>query len=240
VSLERLQKVLAARGYASRRGAEKLIAEGRVRLNGETVHTMGLKVDPEKDRIEVDAEALQTIAKTRVVVMLYKPFGVVTTRSEAEGPSVLGLLEKHPLAQSLNPVGRLDKDSSGLLLLTNDGRLQYAIVDPASHVEKEYHVTCNVPPLPSQLKRLQEGMSVEGHRLRSCVVEKLDALSFRIILTEGRNRQIRKMVKKVGLEVRSLKRLRVGPLALGSLAPGSWRELSSKEIKALEAATEIL
>ena len=235
----RLQKVLADQGYASRRGAEKLIADGFVRVNGEVVKTMGIKVDPKIDRVEVDPRAVQKIEKAKVVLMLNKPIGFVTTRSEGEGMTVIDLVRKHPHVSELNPVGRLDKDSCGLLLLTNDGVLQYAIVNPETHLEKEYEVRVSVPALPSQLKRMQEGMIVEGHKLRSCVVEKIDAMRFRIILTEGRNRQIRKMADKVGLKVTRLTRLRVGPILLGDLAEGKWREISHAELAAIKKAVEI-
>jgi 23S rRNA pseudouridine2605 synthase/23S rRNA pseudouridine2604 synthase len=236
VTLVRLQKALADRGLSSRRGAEALIKEGRVKVNGAVVTEMGVKVDPEKDLIELDPAALKAAEKARVVLMLNKPVGFTTTKSEGEGMTVIDLVRRHPRFRELNPVGRLDKDSSGLLLLTNDGLLQYAIVNPQTHLEKEYEVKVGVPPLPSQLKRMQEGMTLEGHKLRSCVVEKIDAMSFRIILTEGRNRQIRKMADKVGLKVTRLKRLRVGPQELGPLAEGAWRELSAAEVKALQAS----
>jgi 23S rRNA pseudouridine2605 synthase len=238
VTLVRLQKVLAERGLASRRGAEKLIADGLVRVNGETVREMGSKVDPESDRIEVDQKTVERLGQSKVVLMLNKPVGFVTSKSLNEGMTVIDLVRKHPRFADLNPVGRLDKDSAGLLLLTDDGLLQYAIVNPETHLEKEYVVTCSVPALPSQLKRMQEGMTLEGHKLRSCVVDKIDAMNFRIILTEGRNRQIRKMAEKVGLKVTRLQRLRVGPQVLGDLKEGQWRQLSAAEVKALKAAVQ--
>lgn len=236
MTLVRLQKVLAERGLASRRGAEKLISDGLVKVNGEVVREMGSKVDPETDRIEVDQKTLSKLDKSKVVLMLNKPVGFVTTKSLGEGMTVIDLVRKHPRFADLNPVGRLDKDSAGLLLLTDDGLLQYAIVNPETHLEKEYIVTCSVPALPSQLKRMQDGMTVEGHKLRSSVVDKIDAMNFRIILTEGRNRQIRKMAEKVGLKVTRLQRLRVGPQVLGDLKEGQWRQLSDSEVKALKAA----
>jgi pseudouridine synthase len=238
VTLQRLQKILADRGFASRRGAEKLIVDGLVKVNGVVVREMGSKADPATDAIDVDTRTLQKLEKSLVVLMLNKPVGFTTTKSEGEGMTVIDLVRRHPKSAELNPVGRLDKDSAGLLLLTNDGLLQYAIVDPQSHLEKEYLVTVTVPALPSQLKRMQEGMTLEGHKLRSCVVEKVDAMSFRIILTEGRNRQIRKMADKVGLKVSRLQRLRVGPQVLGDLKEGAWRELSSVEMARLRESVE--
>jgi len=236
---ERLQKVLAQRGLASRRGAEKMIADGLVKVNGVVVREMGTKVDPDADRIEVDSKGVAKLEKAKVVLMLNKPVGFVTTKSEGEGMTVIDLVRKHPAFKELNPVGRLDKDSAGLLLLTNDGLLQYAIVNPQTHLEKEYLVTVSVPALPSQLKRIESGMTVEGHKLRSCVVEKVDAMSFVIILTEGRNRQIRKMADKVGLKVTRLQRLRIGPQLLGDLKEGQWRELAPSELKALKNSVDL-
>lgn len=236
--LVRLQKVLADRGIASRRGAEKLIADGLVKVNGVLVKEMGVKINPLSDRIDVDQEAHRKIRKSQVVLMLNKPVGFTTTKSEGEGMTVIDLVRRHPRFAELNPVGRLDKDSCGLLLLTNDGILQYAIVNPETHLEKEYEVQVQVPALPSQLRRIEEGMTIEGHKLRSCVVEKIDALSFRIILTEGRNRQIRKMADKVGLKVVRLTRRRIGPLLLGNLKDGQWRELDATELASLRKAVE--
>jgi pseudouridine synthase len=239
VTLQRLQKILADQGYASRRGAEKLIADGLVKVNGVVVREMGVKADPLIDKIDVDSRSLKELGKGLVVLMLNKPVGFVTTKSEGEGMTVIDLVRRHPKSAELNPVGRLDKDSAGLLLLTNDGLLQYAIVNPQSHLEKEYLVTVTVPALPSQLKRMQEGMTLEGHKLRGCVVEKVDAMNFRIILTEGRNRQIRKMSEKVGLKVSRLQRLRVGPQLLGDLKEGAWRELSAAETSKLRQSLEM-
>jgi 23S rRNA pseudouridine2605 synthase len=238
VSLVRLQKVLAERGLASRRGAEKLILDGLVKVNGTVVREMGVKVDPDLDRIEVDRKGVAKAEQAKVVVMLNKPVGFTTTKSEGEGMTVIDLVRRHPQFKELNPVGRLDKDSAGLLLLTNDGLLQYAIVNPETHLEKEYLATVSVPALPSQLRRMEEGMIVEGHKLRSCVVEKVDAMSFKLILTEGRNRQIRKMAEKVGLKVVRLQRLRIGPQLLGDLKEGQWRELKQPEVTALKNAVE--
>jgi pseudouridine synthase len=231
--MERLQKVLAGRGLASRRGAEKLIADGLVKVNGVKVTDMGVKVDPDADKIEVDEGGLSQVTASRKVLMLHKPVGVVTTRGDGEGESVMNLVRGYALAAEMNPVGRLDKDSSGLLLLTNDGVLGYAIVNPETHLEKEYEVNLSAPALPGQLKRMSEGVTLDGYRTRGAVIKPVNNTRFHMIITEGRNRQIRRMAEKVGLEVDKLRRLRIGPIQLGDLGPGQWRELSPKEVSDL-------
>ncbi len=232
----RLQKVLAERGLASRRGAEALIAQGLVKVNGRVVTEMGLKVDPDKDLIEVDQAGLEAKAQDLAVLMLNKPEGIVTTRAEGEGRSVMDLVSAHPLAAQMNPVGRLDKDSCGLLLLTNDGRLQYAIVAPESHLDKEYEVSLSAPAMPGQLARMAEGVRLDGRPTLPARIKPINNTRFLMTLTEGRNRQIRRMAEKVGLEVARLRRLRVGPVELGGLAEGKWRALSPAELKSLRSA----
>lgn len=230
----RLQKVLAERGLASRRGAEKLIADGLVRVNGSVVTEMGVKVDPGRDLIEVDEAALGERKALHAVLILHKPLGYVCTRGTGEGKNVMELIRAHPQAQSMNPVGRLDKDSTGLILLTNDGPLQYAIVNPDTHLEKEYEVRFSTPLAKSQADRMEAGVTLDGKKTRPCKVKRLTETLARMTLTEGRNRQIRRMASKVGLEVAALKRLRVGPLNLGSLKEGAWRELDSEELSKLK------
>jgi 23S rRNA pseudouridine2605 synthase len=230
----RLQKVLASRGLASRRGAEDLIAQGLVKVNGVVVTAMGVMVDPGLDLVEVDAGALKKREAQKTVVMLHKPQGYVTSKDRREGRIVMSLVADHPLVQDLNPVGRLDKDSTGLLLLTNDGILHYSLMDPEKHSPKEYLVATSPPPKLGQIKKMAQGMVIEGKQTRPARAWPDGADSFRIVLTEGRNRQIRKMCQKVGLEVKSLKRVRVGKVMLGDLREGKWRELSEREIKLLK------
>ncbi len=234
MTLQRLQKILADRGIASRRGAEALIAKGLVKVNGVVVTEMGAKADSETDNVEVDQAGLKQTTAAFKVLMLNKPVGVVSTRSEAEGASVMDLIRDHPQAASMNPVGRLDKDSSGLLLLTNDGVLGYAVVDPATHLEKEYEVNLVMPSLPGQLKRMAEGVSLDGRRTRPAFIRPINNNRFLMTITEGRNRQIRRMAEKVGLEVGKLRRLRIGPIDLGDLGEGRWRELDAFELSQLK------
>jgi pseudouridine synthase len=234
---ERLQKVLASRGFASRRGAEQLITDGLVKVNGIVVTTLGTKVE-ETDRIEVDEGGLKKRSAALAWLALHKPVNVVTTRSSSEGKSVMDLIAGHAQAKSMNPVGRLDKDSSGLLLLTNDGVLGYAIVNPQTHLEKEYEVSLVTPALPGQLQRMADGVPLDGTRTRPALIETINNTRFHMTITEGRNRQIRRMAEKVGLEVAKLKRLRIGPIELGNLAEGSWRELSLKEVSTLRSSVQ--
>lgn len=234
--LLRLQKVLAERGLASRRGAEALIAQGLVKVNGKVVTEMGVKVDPDTDLIEVDGSGLKAKTQSLCVIMLNKPEGVVTTKAEGEGPNVIQMISDHPRAAEMNPVGRLDKDSCGLQLLTNDGKLQYAIVSPETHLEKEYEVRLSTPSMPGQLERMREGVKLDGRPTREARITPVNNTRFHMVLTEGRNRQIRRMAEKVGLEVSQLRRLRVGPIRLGSLAERKWRELNAVELADLRAA----
>jgi pseudouridine synthase len=229
----RLQKILASRGLASRRGAEDLIARGLVKVNGQVVTQMGVLADPDVDRIEVDQPALEGIQAGLCMVMLNKPAGYATTRDEGEGRIVMQLVASHPKAGELNPVGRLDRDSCGLLLLTNDGRLGYSLLDPETHQEKEYVVEVEPAPTRSQLEKMASGLVLDGTKTRPAKVVPEGPSGFRIILTEGRNRQIRRMAQKVGLEVTSLKRVRVGSVRLGGLSEGKWRELTGVEVESL-------
>ncbi len=233
MALERLQKVLAARGLASRRGAEQLILDGWVQVNGVVVREMGTKVDPDQDRIEVDAERLAQKKETTRWVVLHKPTGVVTTRGEGEGPNVMSLLQGEPANADLWPVGRLDKDSSGLLLLCNDGVLGYALMDPATHLEKEYWVEVDADIGEGHLNKWRRGVKLDGGLTLPAQAWSVGTRSFHIVLTQGRNRQIRRMVEKLDLKVLALKRVRLGPLTIGDSEPGQWRALNTQEVQAL-------
>ncbi len=232
----RLQKAIADRGLASRRKAEELIVAGKVKVNGQVVTELGTKVDPAKDVLVVDGLALATLKASQVVLLLNKPTGYATTRDKAEGSIVMQLISRHPQAAELNPVGRLDRDSRGLLLFTNDGLLHYALMDPARHLEKEYEVRVGPAVNAGQLKKMAQGLAIDGVMTKPCKVEPMGEDGFRITLTEGRNRQIRKMAAKVGLTVLDLKRVRQGPVVLAGLPEGRFRELAPSEVAALSAA----
>ncbi len=235
---QRLQKIIADLGLASRREAEKLILAGAVKVNGEIVTELGRRADPAKDKVEVDPAALQAKAAQIRWVMLHKPWNVVTTRGEGEGPNVMGLLASDPANAGLWPVGRLDKDSRGMLLLTNDGVLGYALLAPDSHLEKEYEVRVGEEVAESHLDKLRQGVVLDGSKTKPTQCRRTSERSFRLVLTEGRNRQIRRMAGKVGLDVKDLFRLRIGPLGLGGLAEGAWRVLTIQEIASLQEAVK--
>ena len=229
---ERLQKVLARAGVASRRAVEELIADGRVTVNGE-VARLGRRVDPEVDRVEVDGVRI-VLSQRAVYYLLHKPAGTVTTASDPQGrPTVVALVPAEP---RVFPVGRLDTDTEGLLLMTNDGDLAHRLAHPSFGVDKEYlaHVTGEVSP--RELRRLRTGVDLEDGRTAPARVAQIAPGLLRITIHEGRNRQIRRMCEAVGHPVRRLVRTRIGPLADGRLGPGQWRALSAAEVQALEKA----
>ena len=231
---ERLQKVLARAGLASRRVCEDLIAEGRVTVNGE-VADLGRRVDARTDVIEVDG-ALVPTAPGLVHYLLNKPAGVVTTAADTHGrPTVVDLVPSEP---RVFPVGRLDADTEGLLLLTNDGELTHRLTHPSFGVEKEYVASVTGDPSPAALRRLREGVALEDGVTAPARVARLSAGVVRITIHEGRNRQVRRMCEAVGHPVTRLVRTRIGPLADRRLKPGEWRALSGDEVRALAGAAK--
>ena len=231
MALMRLQKFLSAAGVCSRRKGEVLIAAGRVRVNGQTITVMGTKIDPVCDRVEVDGR--QVADRSRLIYLaLHKPEGVVTSCEQADTTVVLDLID---LDARIYPVGRLDKDSTGLVLLTNDGRLHHRLLHPSFDHEKEYDVTVDRPIPEGALRRLARGMPLMGTRTRPARVTRTSASRFRIVLQEGKNRQIRRMVRKVGHKVLHLHRIRVANIQLGDLKPSQWRHLTPEEVKGLTA-----
>jgi pseudouridine synthase len=228
----RLQKRMADLGLASRRGAEALIVEGRVRVNGVVVTELGTRVDPALDRVELDQSAVARAGPAGII--LNKPVGYVTTKGEEEGPNILALLPAE--AAGMAYAGRLDKDSRGLVLLLDDGRLNYALTAPETHLEKEYLVRVAEKPSSGQLEKMARGLQLNDGPTRPCRISAAGERGFRLWLTQGRKRQIRRMASKVGMEVTDLLRIGIGPLSLGNLAEGAWRALSPDEEKALRAA----
>ncbi len=237
--LIRIQKIIADAGIASRRKAEELIQKGLVKVNGKTV-TLGDKANPKKDEIIVQGRKLNSSAKSKkYYVMLHKPRGYITTMSdERDRKCVAELIKDFPTR--LYPVGRLDRESEGLLLMTNDGAFANEIIHPSHHVAKTYRVTVHPRISEEQLTALTKGVLVDG-RLSSpagikVFAQERERTVLEIILEEGRNRQIRKMCEAVGLEVARLKRTAIGPIKLGMLQPGKYRELTPQEMKALANA----
>lgn len=228
--LIRLQKWLSEAGVCSRRQGENLIRAGRVVVNGKVVLEMGTKIDPSVDVVAVDHKVIQ-IRSEKIYIALHKPTGYVTSCRHPGEKLVIDLV---PLSERLFPVGRLDKDSSGLLLLTNDGPLHHFLSHPSFEHEKEYEVTVDRPVEDGALAYMAKGMPLKGVMTRPAKVKRLSADAFQIILKEGRNRQIRRMVRKVGHQVVTLKRTRVVHIRLGDLKVGQWRYLTPLEIRKIE------
>lgn len=233
---ERLQKILAAAGVASRRGAEVIIAAGRVTVNGVTAG-LGDSAVPGKDKILLDGEPLEAPGE-KLYLALHKPRGFVTTLHDERDRKCVALLVEDVGARVF-PVGRLDKDSEGLLLLTNDGDFANAVAHPAKHVAKTYRVTVRPGVNEEQLNRLATGVEIDGRVTAPAKVRVLDQEPGRVVLEmvlyEGRNREIRKMCEALGLEVARLKRTAIGPVRLGMLQQGKHRELTREEVKGLLA-----
>lgn len=229
---ERLQKILSAQGICSRRKAEEYIEAGLVKVNGEAA-TLGQKADPEIDTIEVDGKVLQDRAEMLYYVM-NKPLGIIT--SNVDNPdhpdrTVRDLLPKQ-LQGVIYPVGRLDKETSGMLLLTNDGVLAYRLTHPSFDHEKEYEVETTDPIKDGQLTKLRQGITIDGEKTKPAVVKRIAETKFTIALTEGKNRQIRRMCQKVGAPLRHLKRIRIMTLD-APLQDGEFRLLTDEEKKQL-------
>lgn len=257
MALERLQKILASAGIASRRKAEELITGGRISVNGETVTTLGSKADLATDDIRVDGTRVQA-PQQHVYIMLYKPREFVTTVSDPEGrPTVMNLVRD--VRERVFPIGRLDYHSEGLLLLTNDGELMQQLTAPNSHIPKTYLVKVSGQPTEEELNKLRAGVKLpaepsmtkgrgrrrpgEGRRSfavttlpsKIAIVRDGDNPWYEITLTEGRNRQIRRMFEEIGHHVEKIKRVRYGPLTL-NVEPGQWRLLAPPEVSKLRAS----
>ncbi len=229
---ERLQKVLARAGVASRRASEELIVEGRVTVNGE-IAELGRRIDVTTDIVELDGAPL-ALDPTLVHYLLNKPIGVLTTASDPEGrPTVVDLVPTEP---RVFPVGRLDADTEGLLLMTNDGELAHRLTHPSFGVDKEYLAEVEGVPGGDALRRLRQGVKLEDGMTAPAVVGVVGPSVLRIVIHEGRNRQVRRMCEAVGHPVRRLVRTRIGPVTDGRLRPGTWRPLKTDELRALAAA----
>jgi len=237
----RLQKLLSAAGVASRRAAEVLITSGRVTVNGRTVLELGTRADDVADIVRVDG--VRVGAAPLRYILLNKPRGYVTTRSDPQGrPTILSLLGA--VAEYLYPVGRLDYDSEGLLIITNDGALTEKLTHPRHGIEKIYEAVVSGVPDDRALARLRAGIVLEGRRTAAAAVRVLRTITrgaqsttwLEIGLREGRQRQVRRMCEAVGHRVLRLRRVRIGPIADTALKAGAWRELTPREIRALQQA----
>ena len=229
---ERLQKVLARLGFGSRRVSEELIADGRVAVNG-VVAVLGRRVDVDRDEVAVDG-AVVGIRPGLVYYLLNKPTGVITTADDPQGrPTVVQMV---PTESRVFPVGRLDADSEGLLLLTNDGDITHRLTHPSFGVEKEYLTSVGGTPSRGAVRQLREGIELDDGRTAPARVTAVDDSLLRITIHEGRNRQVRRMCDAVGHPVIRLVRTRIGPIVDHRLKPGDWRELSREEVRMLEIA----
>jgi 23S rRNA pseudouridine2605 synthase len=232
----RIAKALSALGYSSRRDGERLIAAGRVRVNGERVTNPVTLVNLSHDRVTVDGEPTKSQPAHRYVA-LHKPRGVTSTTRDRHAERTV--VELVPSSERLYPVGRLDKDSEGLILLTNDGALANAITHPRYGMEREYLVLVEHAPSPQALGRLRRGVEIDGQRTAPARAEVYrrgrEGVWLRLVLREGRNREVRRMLEAVGEIVQRLVRVRIGPVRLGELRPGQYRELREQEIRELRA-----
>ena len=236
-SMVRLQKFLATQGIASRRHAEDLIRDGKVTVNGVVVTDMGVKIEPGRDIIMVNGQTVTPESK-KVYLMLNKPAGVLVTAQDThDRKTVLDLIGD--IDTRVFPVGRLDKDTEGLLLLTNDGALSFLLTHPSKEVTKEYHATVAGVPDEQQLDQLRQGVMIEGRLTAPARVDIIKSGNgnaiLRIRIHEGRKRQVRRMCQAIGHPVSRLIRVQFGPLTMEGLAPGSYRYLSESELKALQA-----
>lgn len=242
---ERLQKLLSSAGIASRRDAEEMIRQGRVTVNGKKVTELGVKADLEEDHVKVDGKLIR-LPKERRYLVLNKPRGFVVTRDDPQHrPTVYSLIGGR-VGERVVPVGRLDADSEGLLILTNDGDLVQKLTHPSGGCRKEYEVKVSGVPTPAQIARLSRGVVLEdGHRTAPAEIELMETTPekdgvggnawLKVILGEGRSRQIRRMFDMVGHQVSKLRRVAIGPLRDAKLKPGVWRDLADFEIRALQS-----
>lgn len=235
----RLQKYLSRAGRASRREAERLLLAGRVRVNGAVAADLGRRVVPGRDTVELDGSVV-TIPPVRWIVV-HKPAGVLTTRRDPHGGrTIYDILPAD--AGRLRYVGRLDRDTEGLLLMTNEGDVSHGLQHPSRQVEREYHALVRGTPTPAVLRRLTRGVELEDGPARAvaaAVLERRGAETLlRVVLTEGRKREVRRLLEAVGHSVERLVRVRFGPVELGGLEPGAWRPLEPGEQRALARVAE--
>lgn len=232
----RLQKLIAEAGICSRRKAEEFIAQGMVSVNGRTVTEMGTKVDPQKDIVRIEGRQI-SIKPKKTTLLLYKPKGYITSMSDPQGrPTIRKFVDKIPFR--LFPIGRLDFNTEGLLLITNDGDLAQALSHPKHKIEKIYLVKVQKIPTKQELQQLRKGVKLEDGKTAPCQVSLISSTKsncwLEIVLTEGKNRQIRRMLEAIGYNVLKLRRVGIAFLTPEGLAPGDFRELSTKEIQALK------
>ncbi|CUS82013.1 pseudouridine synthase [Candidatus Kryptobacter tengchongensis] len=232
--LIRLNKYLAMCGIASRRKADELIQQGRVAVNGEVITQLGIKIDPRKDKVTVDGKPVKPEEKL-VYIVLNKPKDCITTVKDEKGRrTVLDLVK---VKQRIFPVGRLDRNTTGVLLLTNDGELAYRLMHPKYKIEKAYKVEIDKPIKPEDIEKLKRGIMLDGRKTEACdiyILPDSDRKELGITIHEGRYRQIRRMFERLGYKVRKLHRVSFGGITVSGMKRGEWRYLTEKEIRKLK------
>lgn len=231
----RLQKYLADCGVASRRRAEAFIIEGRVKVNGNVVNTLGTKVNPTRDKVEFDGNVVKSIKK-KVYILLNKPEGYISaSKDQFENPSVLKLID---IKERIFPVGRLDKDTTGALILTNDGDFSYCLSHPKHEVNKVYIAEVEGCPTATEMKAFMKGIFIDGRKTYPAKIRILKETKknsiVEIIIHEGRNRQVKKMCQEIGHKVISLERYAIDSITIDKLPKGKWRYLTDKEVEKLK------
>ncbi|MCI6277265.1 MAG: rRNA pseudouridine synthase [Clostridium sp.] len=233
---ERLQKVMAKCGVASRRKCEEIILEGRVKVNGVTIKELGTKVSIDKDVILVDDKSI-ALEKNKVYIMLNKPEGFVTTVKDEKGR--MTILDLVDVKERIYPIGRLDYDSSGLLILTNDGDIYNNLIHPRSIIDKVYIAKVSGVFTPLEMSKFKKGVDIGGYVTAPSDIEVIykgeDSSKVKIVIHEGKNRQVRRMCSSLGHDVLTLKRVALGKLNLGDLEKGKWRHLTSEEINYIKS-----
>ena len=232
----RLQKFMAKCGIASRRKSEEIILQGKVKVNGNIVKELGVKIDPDKDTIEIEGNILK-LEENKVYILLNKPVGYITTMSdEFNRKKVIDLLID--IKERVYPVGRLDYDTSGLLLLTNDGDLAYKLTHPKYEVEKKYIAKVKGIPTEKELSQFRNGLQIEDYVTSKAKIKIIDRekdnSTLEVVIHEGKNRQVRKMCSKIGHQVVELKRVEMGDIKLGDIKEGKWRHLNPREVDYLK------
>jgi len=232
-----LLKILSRAGIGSRRWLADAIKQGRVEVNGQVIEGLNHPVDIETDRLTINGQPVEIKPKRQVYLMLNKPKGIISTISDERGrKGVVDILPQKYHHLRLYPVGRLDKDSTGLLLLTNDGRLTYELTHPSFEHEKEYLVQIDTRLQPSEKQKLERGVKLEDGMTQPAIVKEVPSLppfTYSLTIHEGKKRQVRRMFESIGCQVLALKRIRMGNLSLGTLGEGKTRELSTQEIRSL-------
>jgi 23S rRNA pseudouridine2605 synthase len=239
MALERLQKIIAGAGIASRRKAEQLITSGKVKVNGKVIDKLGARADASKDHIKVNGKLLQPMAVPKNYFLAFKPVHVITSLSDPQGRTTIAdLLRANRIRKHVFPVGRLDWDTDGLLLLTNDGELANQVMHPRAHLPKTYRVKVRGCPTDKALARLCKGITISGTKTLPARIEKArvneNSTVLKVVLIEGRHHQLKIMFERIGHPVQAIRRVAIGPLALGSLQQGQIRRLTDDELMRLK------